>query len=162
MHAKQILWFNIYLSSRFILSHYLELTICIKKDDELNLVIIFPLIRHQLDLSAMLLEASVFLLVISLIIVQIFRRRNSGVKTESSLLVPDWIPDTVYLAQFPPSPRVRSISPFSLKLGAVHILYIHEFKVCWNNLTLWLSQTVLGAINGPTGKSLWIIHYQSS
>ena len=30
--------------------------------------------------------------------------------------MPDWRQDEVYLAQFPPSPRVRSISPFSLKL----------------------------------------------
>ena len=35
---------------------------------------------------------------------------------ENCLLVPDWRQDEVYLAQFPPSPRVRSISPFSLKL----------------------------------------------
>ena len=35
---------------------------------------------------------------------------------EDILLVSDWRRDQVYLAQFPPSPRVRSISPFALKL----------------------------------------------
>ena len=35
---------------------------------------------------------------------------------EDILLVSDWRQDQVYLAQFPPSPRVRSISPFALKL----------------------------------------------
>ena len=35
---------------------------------------------------------------------------------EDGLLVSDWSQDQVYLAQFPPSPRVRSISPFALKL----------------------------------------------
>ena len=59
----------------------------------------------------MLLEGSVFLLVTVLVVVVVRRRRE-----EERLLVPDWEQDVVYLAQFPPSPSVRSISPFALKL----------------------------------------------
>ena len=60
----------------------------------------------------MLLEGSVFLLVTVLVVVVVRRRRRE----EERLLVPDWEQDVVYLAQFPPSPSVRSISPFALKL----------------------------------------------
>ena len=59
----------------------------------------------------MLLEGSVFLLVTVLVVVVVRRRRE-----EERLLVLDWDQDVVYLAQFPPSPSVRSISPFALKL----------------------------------------------
>ena len=60
----------------------------------------------------MIAEGSVFLLIVTILVVLVIRRR----RRREELLVPDWSPDVVYLAQFPPSPRVRSISPFSLKL----------------------------------------------
>ena len=87
----------------------------------------------------MLLEISLVLLLalLVLILATVISRR----KRKDGLLVPDWKPDTIYLAQvsslssiyalysiytiytgdrhpsqFPPSPGVRSISPFSLKL----------------------------------------------
>ena len=60
----------------------------------------------------MILEISVFLLLLTLLMIQIVRIRRQ----KDALLVPDWSRDMVYLAQFPPSPNVRSISPFSLKL----------------------------------------------
>ena len=63
----------------------------------------------------MLVQAAIVLLVVTIILVlTIRRRRRMGL--EARLLVSDWRPNLVYLAQFPPSPRVRSISPFSLKL----------------------------------------------
>ena len=53
------------------------------------------------------------LLIVSIILVLAVRRKR---RMEDILLVSDWRQDQVYLAQFPPSPRVRSISPFALKL----------------------------------------------
>ena len=65
----------------------------------------------------MLLEVvSLFLFLVAVLAaVQIIKMRRSK-QANDCLLVKDWTPDTVYLAQFPPSPNVRSISPFSLKL----------------------------------------------
>ena len=60
----------------------------------------------------MIVEISVFLLLLTLLMIQIVRVRRQ----KNALLFTDWSRDLVYLAQFPPSPNVRSISPFSLKL----------------------------------------------
>ena len=65
----------------------------------------------------MLLEvATVSLLFLVAILVVQFIKMKTGRKPEPSLMVTNWTPDMVYLCQFPPSPKVRSISPFSLKL----------------------------------------------
>ena len=63
----------------------------------------------------MLVPAAILLFVVATILVFTIRRRRSR-RMEDGLLVSDWSQDQVYLAQFPPSPRVRSISPFALKL----------------------------------------------
>ena len=63
----------------------------------------------------MLVPAAILLFVVVTILVFTVSRRRKR-KMEDSLLVSDWSQDQVYLAQFPPSPRVRSISPFALKL----------------------------------------------
>ena len=53
----------------------------------------------------------------SLLCVLLFVAKRLFVKPKAApLLEPNWTLDQVYLAQFPPSPHVRSISPFSLKL----------------------------------------------
>jgi len=39
-------------------------------------------------------------------------------KLRQPLLRPEWRKDVVYLVQFPPSPTVRSVSPFCLKVEA--------------------------------------------
>ena len=65
------------------------------------------------SLVRMIVEAVLLFFIAAILLVFIIRRRR---RMEESLLVSDWRQDEVYLAQFPPSPRVRSISPFSLKL----------------------------------------------
>ena len=63
----------------------------------------------------MLVPAVLLLLVVTTILVFTIRRSRRK-RLEDGLLVTDWSQGQVYLAQFPPSPRVRSISPFALKL----------------------------------------------
>jgi len=48
--------------------------------------------------------------------VYIYRKRVQKEKDKNRLQRPNWKKDKVYLVQFPVSPHVRSISPFSLKL----------------------------------------------
>ena len=61
----------------------------------------------------MILEVAVLF---SLICLLLLLAKRTVTKSTPPLLEPCWTPDQVYLAQFPPSPHVRSISPFSLKL----------------------------------------------
>ena len=71
----------------------------------------------------MLLEvATVSLLFLVAILVVQFIKKKTGRKSEPSLMVQNWTPDTLYLCQFPPSPKVRSISPFSLKLETWQVI----------------------------------------
>ena len=64
--------------------------------------------------SKMIIEVGVTLSLLGLLL---FVAKRLFVKPKATpLLEPNWTQDQVYLAQFPPSPHVRSISPFSLKL----------------------------------------------
>ena len=48
--------------------------------------------------------------------VYVYRKRVQKEKDKNRLQRPNWKKDKVYLVQFPVSPHIRSISPFSLKL----------------------------------------------
>ena len=61
-----------------------------------------------------ILEIAILLCLLCLLVLA--AKRGLKKSQTVSLLAPNWTPNLVYLAQFPPSPLVRSISPFSLKL----------------------------------------------